>query len=167
MSDLNHLIEKNDNLVHHIARKYMWTGINYEDLVQAGREGMLKAASKFDPSHGVKFTTYAYWWIRQHIQRVKTMDDTHLSLDKTVHGDSNTTHLDNTAGTDNVHKNVDTTDTDLINKVLATLTPREERAIRTINNLPKDDRVLNEMVNIFDVDINRVNSLKQRALNKL
>lgn len=59
----------NTRLVISIARKYIGWGVEFEDLVQEGNVGLLRAAKKFDFTRGNKFSTYATWWIRQAITR--------------------------------------------------------------------------------------------------
>ncbi|MDT6984018.1 sigma-70 family RNA polymerase sigma factor [Streptomyces lusitanus] len=65
----NCLVEHNQRLVHSIVRGYVDQGLDYEDLAQHGCLGLLRAARKFDPSKGFKFSTYATWWIRQSVTR--------------------------------------------------------------------------------------------------
>lgn len=59
------LIESNYRLVLSIAKKYHRSYIDFEDLVQESSVGLIKAADKFDPELGHKFSTYACWWIKQ------------------------------------------------------------------------------------------------------
>ena len=66
----NELVEHSLRLVISVARKYIGNaGMTFMDLVQEGNIGLMKAADKFDPSKGYKFSTYATWWIRQTIGR--------------------------------------------------------------------------------------------------
>ena len=62
-------LEHNLRLVIKIASKYLNQGVEYEDLIQEGNLGLIKAIERFDGTKGFKFSTYATWWIRQAIIR--------------------------------------------------------------------------------------------------
>lgn len=65
---LHALIECYTRLVISLAIKYKGYGLSMSDLIQEGNLGLLQAANRFDPQRGVRFSTYAKWWIRAHIQ---------------------------------------------------------------------------------------------------
>lgn len=63
------MIRANLRLVIHVANRYRGRGIPFLDLIQQGNIGLMRALDKFEPERGLKFVTYAHWWVRQAISR--------------------------------------------------------------------------------------------------
>ena len=63
------MIRSNLRLVINIAKQYSNFGVPLLDLIEEGNLGLMKAVSKFDPKLGYRFSTYAAWWIKQHVTR--------------------------------------------------------------------------------------------------
>jgi len=73
------MIEGNLRLVISIAKRYSCYGLDFLDLIEEGNVGLIKAIEKYNPKMGYNFSTYAFWWIRQYIQRAI------LNQTKTIH----------------------------------------------------------------------------------
>jgi RNA polymerase primary sigma factor len=63
------MLRANLRLVIHIANRYRESGVPFLDLIQEGNIGLMRALEKFEPQRGLKFVTYAHWWVRQAITR--------------------------------------------------------------------------------------------------
>ena len=79
------LIEANLRLVISIAKRYLTSGIPFNDLIQEGNIGLIKAIDKFDYRRGYKFSTYATWWIRQSVSRSVANDSRLIRLPVHMH----------------------------------------------------------------------------------
>lgn len=63
------MIRSNLRLVINIAKRYIYLGIPFMDLIEEGNVGLMKAVEKFNPNKGFRFSTYAAWWIKQSVTR--------------------------------------------------------------------------------------------------
>lgn len=79
-------------LVKTVARKYRTPGADFDDLVQEGWMGLIKAIRRFDPERGFRFSTYAHWWIRQAISRFVKGPTRLIRLPEYVHDDISRVH---------------------------------------------------------------------------
>src|SRR5215207_1061909 len=68
----NELVKRNLRLVVSVAKRYRGKGLPFEDLIQEGNLGLVRAVEKFDPDRGLRFSTYVVWWIRQAVSRAVT-----------------------------------------------------------------------------------------------
>lgn len=74
------LINSNYRLAISIAKKYSNRGYEYEDLIQESFLGLIKAVDRFDHRRGVKFSTYATWWIKQSVSRLVTENSSAVKM---------------------------------------------------------------------------------------
>jgi RNA polymerase primary sigma factor len=91
----DHLIMANTRLVISVAKRYRGQGVPFQDLIQEGNLGLMRAVDKFDPGRGYKFSTYATWWIRQAVTRA--LADQGRTIRLPVHMEESIRKLNRTA----------------------------------------------------------------------
>lgn len=82
------VIEHNYRLVMFVARRYRSRGLEYDDLVQEGIFGLMRAVDRFNGKRGNKFSTYATWWIRQAVSRAVMDQGSTIRLPVYMHGEA-------------------------------------------------------------------------------
>jgi len=82
------LVTANLRFVISYVKKYQGHGLDLSELVAIGNEGLLKAVKKFDPDHGVKFISYAVWWVRQAVLKALAEPDASPPRDRRSSGAS-------------------------------------------------------------------------------
>ena len=143
----NQLVENNLRFVIQVARQYQGMGLELEDLIGFGNVGLFEAAERFDPDKGVKFITFAVWYIRAEIQkalndmsrtvripshRTATEEYSTKSISTPVGDDDNKeTYADRFLASDAVRSGRDRADMMFdINRALSQLKPKQEEALR-------------------------------------
>ncbi len=86
------LTERHLPLVKMVAKRYRTSGADYDDLIQEGCVGLVKALRKFKPEKGFRFSTYAHWWIRQAISRFVKGPTRLIRLPEYVHDEISQLH---------------------------------------------------------------------------
>jgi RNA polymerase primary sigma factor len=144
---INALVEANLRFVIQVAKQYQGMGLALEDLIAFGNVGLFEAAERFNPEKGVKFITFAVWYIRAELQKAlndlsrvvripshKTATEEYStkSIHTPVGDDENKeTYADRYLAADSVKSSRDMADLQYdLNRVLAQLKPKQEEAIR-------------------------------------
>src|ERR1700755_752596 len=148
---LQELVKRNLRFVISVAKKYQNRGLPLIDLIGEGNVGLLTAARKFDPDQGVKFISYAVWWIRQAILSALARQGRTVRVP-----------LNRTADLSRIIKESE------IQQPLPTLPPRDAKVLRLYFGLEGGrEHTLEEIGSMLGVTRERVRQLRDRALKRL
>ena len=165
---LNKLVEHNLRFVVKVAKGYRDRGVSFADLISEGNLGLIHAAKKFDPNKGIKFVSYAVWWIRCYINDFITE---HTVNNKEISTDSYTSyqyHEDfiNEKFEENLNNLNDRNST--IADLLICLKDRERDIIQMSFGLNGEkEMTLDEISKVTDLSMERVRQIKDNAIMKL
>ncbi|MDU1181209.1 sigma-70 family RNA polymerase sigma factor [Clostridium sp.] len=176
-SALDILIENNEKLVKYVVNKYSvdkYPSMDEDDLIQEGRIGLYIAATKFDIESDFKFSTYAFFWIKQRISRYVKQKSTYneVSLNKKIGDDSN--EMEQIIGIED--SEIDKVEDTLCNKNLRTslqflinhyLNKKEKEIIELKYGWNGDPLNFSQISNRFNISATAVRDSHNKALWKL
>ena len=178
---LNKLVEANLRFVVAIARQYQGRGLSMEDLVSEGNLGLMKAAGKYDASHGLRFVNYAVVFIRQQIERSLKIESAEQRVES--RGDGQTRSVDAPLGTKtnvsllSVLVNADSPMADervyqanmltAVEKALDSLNERESRVVNAYFGLGQDNLTMAEIAVDMGLKRERVRQIRDKAVRKM
>lgn len=156
------LVTENLNLVHHIAKKYQWMRANYDDMVSAGNEGLIQAALKFDTAKQVKFSTYAFYWIRAYITKQHDGVEV-ISLNAEIKG------MDGLKVEDTISAKQDDEPTLDIEKIFLKLKKQKHKdfIILRFGFNGKDSQTLEQIAKLWGVTKQAMEQLEKRILKQI
>jgi RNA polymerase primary sigma factor len=173
---LDQLVRANLRFVVSVAKRYQNLGVSLPDLIAEGNVGLVRAAGLFDPERGVKFISYAVWWIRQAILRAIDSQSKNsrrtTPLEAPLHSDEDDPTLMqllvDVEAPDPVERTMDAVRSHEIRRAIGSLEPREARVLRLYYGLDGDQPLtLEEIGTIFGLSRERIRQIKEKALRRL
>lgn len=160
--NINKIVEGNLRLVFNVAKKYTENGLDFIDLLQLGNEGLIKAATKFDPDRGFKFSTHATWWIRQAISRgvANTGETIRVAVDKYNFSNKVRLHRINGKSKDEIMDLMDLTEAQYneANRIL-----NQIRNVKSLDaKIPKASSDQLNLVDVLEGDLSIEDQLKRK-----
>jgi RNA polymerase primary sigma factor len=178
---LNRLVEANLRFVVSIAKQYQHQGLPMEDLVSEGNIGLLKAATKFDASRGLRFVNYAVVFVRQQIEKALKAEGSEKRVERAA--DGQTRSVDAPLGRRSnmsllsvlADANVAQTDERVYNSAVAaavehalqSLGERESRVVNAYFGIDQDHLTMAEIAADMGLKRERVRQIRDRAVRRL
>ena len=172
------LIEHNLRLVAHIAKKYYADENDRDDLVSIGTVGLIKAVDSFDPTKGIRLSSYASRCIENEIlmylrRNSKTRMEVSIDEPLNVDWDGNELLLSDILGTDDdviSRKLEDEVEITLLGKAINKLSPREQTIIRLrfgLNNADGKEKTQKEVADLLGISQSYISRLEKRIMKRL
>ena len=172
---LDCLVRSNLRFVVSVAKRYQNLGVPLPDLIAEGNVGLVRAAHLFDPERGVRFISYAVWWIRQAILR--TLDEQTRTTRRTTPLETSLSEEDDPSRSSSLRDPLSPDPMELtldaflsleVRRAMASLAPREVRVLRLYYGLDGSQPLtLEEIASVFGLSRERVRQIKERALGRL
>ena len=177
----NRLITSNLRFVVDVAKNYSQCGVPFQDLVAEGNIGLMKAADKFDERKGIKFISYAVWWIRQSIQScIKEKGNvSYVPLPQNDNGEvvcEDNESVEEVNKSDIMFSNIEEEyekeqedkNKEMVDKIMTCLDERERNIIIDYFGLGENKELtLDEMGKKYGLTNERVRQIKEKAMRKM
>ncbi len=168
----NKIIESNLRFVFNVAKKYKGNGVPMTDLISDGNMGLIKALDKFDMERGVKFITYAVFWVKQAmIQSIKEhflkgmVEETTDVMSQEIYDVCEEQYMEDGAMFDMPNKDVAC---NVIDNAMSCLTPRERSVIEMNYGMNGYSELsLKDIGDSFGITGERIRRIKQKAIRKM